>query len=207
MENFLFGKYFYKHMSLRAFIAVEIGPQNELVTFLNEVRNTGSEIKLVKPENIHITLKFLGNIDEGLVPEICRIITEASKNVEPFSLKLLDTGAFPNLNYIKVLWVGLDDPGPLPAISRYLNEKLNKLGFQKEKRSFKPHVTLGRVKSRKNKEALKKLLNNNQKRDFGTIDVDSIYLKKSVLSSEGPTYYTLFEAKLKNSKSQIYNGE
>ena len=197
MENFLLRKYCYKNMSLRAFIAVEIGPMEELVVFLDEIRNTGADIKLVEPENIHITLKFLGDINEDLVPEICNIITDASSDVEPFSLKLLDTGAFPNLNYIKVLWVGLDDPGPLPVLAKVLDNKLHQLGFNKEKRGFKPHVTLGRVKSRKNKEALKQILIKNQNRDFGKIYVKSICLKRSILSSKGPTYYTLYDAKLK----------
>jgi len=184
-------------MSLRAFIAVEIGPLEELVIFLDEIRDTGADIKLVEPENIHITLKFLGDIDEGTVPEISNIIRDASLDLKPFTLKLLDTGAFPNLNYIKVLWVGLEDPGPLPVLAKVLDDKLHQLGFNKEKRGFKPHVTIGRVKSRKNKEALKKILINSQNRDFGKIDVKSICLKKSILSSKGPTYYTLFDAKLK----------
>jgi len=197
MENFLLRKYCYKNMSLRAFIAVEIGPLEELVIFLDEIRDTGADIKLVEPENIHITLKFLGDIDEGTVPEISNIIRDASLDLKPFTLKLLDTGAFPNLNYIKVLWVGLEDPGPLPVLAKVLDDKLHQLGFNKEKRGFKPHVTIGRVKSRKNKEALKKILINSQNRDFGKIDVKSICLKKSILSSKGPTYYTLFDAKLK----------
>ena len=111
-------------------------------------------------------------------------------------LKFKGTGAFPNLNYMKVLWVGLENYSPLETIAKNLNTELLKLGFKPEKRGFKPHITLARVKSRKNKNALKELILNYKDQSFTELDVDNIRLKKSVLGSTGPTYYTLGEIKL-----------
>lgn len=183
-------------MSIRTFIAVDIGPLDELVKFEQEIINTGAEVKLVEPENIHITVKFLGDTQEELVPDICKIINESVKNSKSFNLKFKNAGAFPNLNYIKVVWVGIEDSGPLPEIAEGLNSELKRFGFKAEKRGFKPHITLGRVKSRKKKEKIKKLLLNCRDRDFGEITVNSIQLKKSVLDSKGPTYYTIEEFNL-----------
>lgn len=183
-------------MSLRTFIAVEVGPLDEILKFEQDIRNSGAVVKLVEPENIHITLKFLGNTDEELVEEIVEIMRECSSGIKPFKLKLKGAGVFPNLNYIKILWIGLQNYETLEIIAKNLDAKLNRLGFKSESRAFRPHVTVGRVKSRKNKSALKDLILNNKDRDFGELNVNSVLLKKSVLDSKGPTYYTLDTAEL-----------
>jgi 2'-5' RNA ligase len=183
-------------MKIRTFIAVDIGPLDHLVKFEQEIKESGAEVKLVEPENIHITLKFLGDTNEELVPDINNIINDAIKDIKPFKLHFKDTGAFPHLNYLKVLWVGIADPGPLPEIAKKLDVGLKKLGFKSEKRGFKPHITLGRIKSRKGKEALKKLLIKNKDREFGELEVTAITYKKSVLGPSGPIYYTIGEVEL-----------
>lgn len=183
-------------MTLRTFIAVEIGALDELVKFEDEIRGTGAEVKLVEPENIHITLKFLGDTDDELVDNIIEIIRESGRGIKPFKLELRGTGAFPNLNYMKVLWVSINGYEPLVAIANSLNTKLKKLGFKSDKRGFKPHVTIGRVKSKKHKNALKDLLVRNKSRFFHEIKVESVYLKKSILDSMGPTYYNLGKVEL-----------
>ena len=183
-------------MKIRTFIAVDIGPLEELVNIEAALRDVGADLKLVAPENIHITLKFLGDTSEDSVEEIIEIISECAKDIKPFKLQFKGTGAFPNLNYMKVLWVGLENYGPLETIAKNLNTELSKLGFKSEKRGFKPHVTLARVKSRKNKTALRELILNYKDQSFTELDVDNIRQKKSVLGSTGPTYYTLGEIKL-----------
>jgi 2'-5' RNA ligase len=183
-------------MIIRTFIAVDIGPIGDLVKFEEELQDSGAELKLVEPDNIHITLKFLGDTSEELVPEINNIISESAENIKPFNMKFIGAGAFPNLNYMKVLWVGIFDPGPLPTIAKELDSNLHKLGFKSEKRQFRPHITMGRVKSKRNKDALKKVILNSKDREFGEISIDSIKLKKSILDSKGPTYYTIGEINL-----------
>jgi 2'-5' RNA ligase len=180
-------------MSIRTFIGVEVGPLDELVKFEREINDLRVDAKLVEPENIHMTLKFLGDTEEDQIPEIIKIITKSINNIKPFTIKIKEAGVFPNLNYIKVIWVGIIDPGPMPEIAKKLNSQLKSLGFRSEKRGFKPHITLGRVKTRKNKDQLKRLIINNKDRIFGEININSVKLIKSVLDSKGPTYYTLDE--------------
>jgi 2'-5' RNA ligase len=183
-------------MTIRTFIAVDIGPLDGFVKFEEELQASGAELKLVEPDNIHITLKFLGDTSEELVSGINTKISEAAENVNPFKLQFKGAGAFPNMNYMKVLWVGIFNPGPLPNLANELDQALKKFGFKSEKRQFRPHITMGRVKSKKNKDALKRVILNNKDREFGELMITKIKLKKSVLDSKGPTYYTLGEITL-----------
>ncbi|WP_455391534.1 RNA 2',3'-cyclic phosphodiesterase [[Eubacterium] cellulosolvens] len=183
-------------MSIRTFIAVDIGALDELVSFEDALEGLGAELKLVAPENIHITLKFLGDTNEELVDDIIEIIRDCAQAIKPFNLEFEGAGAFPNLNYMKVVWVGLKSYGPLETLAQCLNIELRPLGFKPEKRGFRPHITLARVKSKKKKDALKKLVISYKDKHFAEFDVNNIRLKKSELSSSGPTYSTLGEVKL-----------
>jgi 2'-5' RNA ligase len=195
-QNFLFRNYFYRTMSIRTFIAVDIGPLDEFVNFKEALDDINADLKSVAPENIHITMKFLGDTNEELINDIIEIIRQCSKDIKPFKLEFKGAGAFPNLNYIKVLWIGILNYGPLETIANNLNSEMTKLGFKPEKRGFKPHITIARVKSRKKKNELKNLLIQNKDRHFADFSVDNVRLKKSILDSTGPTYYTLSEIKL-----------
>jgi len=183
-------------MTIRTFIAVEIGSLEPLVNLEQALRDTGADLKLVEPENIHVTLKFLGPTPEDKVDEIIEIINECSSGVPPFNLVLKGAGAFPNLNYLKVLWVGLENYEPLVPIAQCLDVSLTRLGFKAEKRGFKPHITLARVKTRKKKNAIKDLLVKHKSMEFAEVNVNSIKLKKSILDSTGPTYYNIGEVNL-----------
>jgi 2'-5' RNA ligase len=143
-----------------------------------------------------MTLKFLGDTEEGLVDDIEGIMRQSIQDVTPFEVKLKGTGAFPNLNYMKVVWIGLEGAEPLISISKILDREISKLGFKKEKRGFRPHVTVARVKGPRNKEILAEVINDYKDVEFGVMTVDSIRLKKSVLHREGPTYSTVREIKI-----------
>ena len=168
-------------MKLRTFIAIDIGPMDTLVELEHEISSTGAQVKLVEPENIHITLKFLGDTDEKLIEDIIGIMTECANPVRPFTLEFKGAGVFPNLNYMKVAWVGIENYEPIVPLVKELDTKLERLGFRAEKRAFKPHITLARVKGRLNKDALKNLIIYRKDKHFGELNVDSIYLKKSIL--------------------------
>jgi 2'-5' RNA ligase len=183
-------------MTFRAFISVDLEPQPKLIEFWKSLKGTNAPLKLVNLEIIHMTLKFLGDTEEGLVDDIERIMMESVQDVKPFEMKLKGTGAFPNLNYMKVVWVGLEGADPLITISKSLDRGTSKLGFKKEKRGFRPHVTVARVKGPRNKEILADVINDYKDVEFGIKKVDCIRLKKSVLHREGPTYSTVREVKL-----------
>lgn len=180
-------------MTFRAFISVDLEPQPKLLEFWESLKRTNAPLKMVNLEIIHMTLKFLGDTEEGMVDEIEGIMKESIADVEPFEVQLKGTGAFPNLNYMKVVWVGLEGADPLIAISKSLDWGVSKLGFKKEKRGFRPHITVARVKGPKNKNILADVINKYGDADFGVKKVDCIRLKKSVLHREGPTYSTVRE--------------
>lgn len=182
--------------NFRGFIAIDIPSFPKLLEFENEIRNTDSNIRLVEPKNIHITLKFLGDTSEDNIDKIQEIIKESVREIKPFAIKFSDTGAFPNQNYIKIIWIGIQNAELIKKIAYSIDEKLIKLGFEKEKRSFSAHLTIGRVKTAKNKEKLVQILNKYQNTDFFTHNVESIKLKKSELTPKGPIYTDIFEVKL-----------
>jgi len=178
---------------MRAFISVDIGALPEIVNILDNLKDTNADLKIVKPENVHLTLKFLGEIDEKMVDRIAGVMEKSVKEVSPFRIKLRGVGVFPSMDYMRVLWVGLKDAEKLGIIAERLENGLSNLGFKKEKRRFSPHVTIGRVKSSRNKDELQNFLNENTKKDFGEFDVKCIRLKKSVLTPKGPEYSTVKE--------------
>jgi len=195
--NFPYAQNLYPHNSfypsMRAFISVDIGALPGIVTILDELKNTNADLKIVKPENVHLTLKFLGEIDEKMVDRIAGVMEESVKEVPPFRIKLRGVGVFPSMDYMRVVWIGLKDAEKLGIIAEQLENGLAAFGFKKEKRRFSPHVTVGRVKSPRNKNMLQNFLKENASKEFGEINVKSIKLKKSVLTSKGPEYSTVKE--------------
>jgi len=175
----------------RGFIAIKINTTSSILEFEKEIKKTGADVKLVEPQNIHITLKFLGDIEETFIDEIEQIIKDAIKEIKPFTMKLNGTGVFPNNNYVKVIWIGIKEAQIIETIVKTIDENLSKLGFKKEKRSFSPHLTIGRVKTAKNKQRLLETIEKYANIEFSIQDVKSIKLMKSDLTSAGPIYTTL----------------
>jgi 2'-5' RNA ligase len=188
-------------MSFRAFIAVDVGPMPKLLELSDMLRATRADLKLVEPENIHITLKFLGDTDEGLVDRIESAMVDCSDGIAPFEISLENIGAFPNLNYMRVVWVGIEGAEPLVQMASCLNSAMKELKFKSDKKGFKPHLTVARVRSPRNKDELKRTIEAHSEDDFGTIPVERLVLKKSVLSPAGPTYSDIIEVKLKASSN------
>ena len=180
----------------RGFIAVDIDVFPKLLEFEKEIKETGANVKLVEPENVHITLKFLGDTNESQIGEIDKIMKDAVKGVDPFNIQLKGAGVFPNQNYIKVIWVGIKQGEPIGLIASKIDEQLSKMGFKKEKRGFSPHLTIARVKSAKGKDEILHVIEKYGDVLFVDIRVDSIKLKKSDLTPKGPIYTTLIDVKL-----------
>jgi len=181
---------------IRCFIAIDIPKSKKIIDLSNQIKKSGANVKLVELKNIHITLKFLGDTEEEYINQIEKTIKESTDGIEPFDIKLANTGVFPNRNYVKVMWVGIEDKGELAQISNNINECLAALGFEKDKREFSPHLTIARVRSARNKERLVEIVNKYNDIEFSIIKVDSIKLKQSELTPKGPIYTTLREIKL-----------
>ena len=182
--------------TFRGFIAIDINVTPNILKFLKEITNSNADVKLVEPQNIHITLKFLGDVQEDKINDIEQIMKDSIKEIKPFTIKLSETGVFPNQNYIRVVWIGIKDAETIETIARNIDERLSQLDFKKEKRGFSPHLTIGRVKTAKNKQLLLKAIEDYKDFEFCTQDVNSIKLKKSDLTPKGPIYTTLKEVKL-----------
>ena len=185
-----------KMTQFRGFIAVDIGAYPKIIDYENEIKKSGAIIKLVEPENIHVTLKFLGDTEEKLIDDIERIMINSIKNIEPFQIQLKGSGVFPNQNYMKVMWIGIKNGEKIGQIANSIDENISSLGFEKEKRSFSPHLTIARIKAVKNKEKLIQIIEKYQETVFADIQVISIKLKQSQLTPKGPIYTTLKEVKL-----------
>jgi 2'-5' RNA ligase len=180
----------------RGFIAIDIEASPKLIAFEKEISKTGADVKLVQPENIHITIKFLGDTNESHIDAIEQAMNASVQQVRPFSITLKGTGVFPNQKYIKVLWVGITNTTAIETIAKAIDESLLPLGFPKEKRGFSAHLTVGRLKTARNKDQLLKVIEHYDNEEFSVQEIRSIVLKKSELTPQGPIYSTLREVQL-----------
>lgn len=180
---------------LRVFIAVDI-PDGEvkekILEFQRTISQTGADLKPVEPENIHITLRFLGDVTtamvEGLRTELDRI------QFSPFRIALKGVGVFPDHRRINVVWVGVDE-GNVGLVDLYgkINRALGRIGIPPDMRGLSPHITVARVRSGRNRDALSKTVAELVDTEFGSFEVASFHLKQSTLTPRGPIYQSLHE--------------
>ena len=184
---------------IRSFIAVDLADGKliqGIVKSQTELALTGADIKIVEPENIHATLRFLGEVSSALLDQVKNELSQIA--FPPFVIELRGIGAFPSSHRPNVIWVGITKgEEDLQKIFSQLEPRLRGLGFVSEKRGFSPHITIARVKSGRNREALHSAIVEMSDREFGLMDVQSIKLKKSTLTPKGPIYSTIFELKPK----------
>jgi 2'-5' RNA ligase len=157
-----------------------------------QLARTGADLKVVEPKNIHITLRFLGNVTAGTVEEIY----QGMKKVQfvPFDVKICGVGAFPDPRYPRVVWAGITDGADkLQGIFSQLEPQLRSLGFAPDPKGFSPHLTIARVRSGRNKAELAKFVNENVGYEFGAVRAACLRLKRSDLTPKGPIYSTLKE--------------
>ncbi len=183
-------------MSIRCFMAVECGG-DELAAKFTEVRRvleaTRADIRFVETENIHLTLKFLGEIGQSLVEQVSQVVEGTS--FQPFTARIERVGVFPNLRRPRVVWAGITEGASrLEEIWSEIDGELSKLGFERERRRFSPHITIGRVRSGRNRDKLVHEISSLSDYVFGELHVDRVSLKKSVLTPRGPIYSTLAES-------------
>lgn len=185
-------------MGIRSFVAVECHDGSIHARFEEAqglLKGTGASIKLVEIENIHITLKFLGDIEDHQVEEVSRVIRDIT--FKPFEFTVEGIGVFPNLKRPTTIWAGISsEVGELANLFNLVNGGLAKLGFEKDRRRFHPHLTIARVRGGQNRDKLVDTLLGLEEMKFGKVKVDRIYLKKSVLTPKGPIYSTLTESKI-----------
>lgn len=179
---------------MRTFIAVEFSDdiRQRLAAAQERLRGSVSGVKWVEPGILHLTLKFLGEIDEGAVDGVAGAMADAAAGVSPFEVRVAGLGAFPPHGAPRVVWAGLADPsGSLQALHDTLDRGLEPLGIEPEGRPFTAHLTIGRVKEPRGAQALRALIEKQAPAEFGVQRVEELVLFRSVLSSSGPTYTPL----------------
>ena len=185
---------------MRAFIAIELPSEikNNLADLQQRLKQEGLKASWVKPGNIHLTLKFLGDIDPGNVENISAAMKVAAEKSAPFELKVSGTGVFPNLRKARVLWAGLSQGvAQLIDLQKDLDKALEECGFERQKRSFKGHLTLARFRDPVNPAKLEKSLRECNGNHLGQLVVSDIVLFKSDLKPTGAVYTKLYDQQLR----------
>lgn len=191
-------------VQIRTFIAIELPLEvKKALTRLQERLKTGDDkqVKWVEPENIHLTLHFLGNVASDMTSKITAAMEHASTGARHFQLEVGGLGAFPNMQRVQIIWVGLaGDLDKLDRLQKDIGANLTPLGFKPETRPFNPHLTLGRVRDfirPEERAALGQLLENMPFNARFKVDVVAVNLMKSQLTPKGPVYTKLASVKLK----------
>lgn len=188
---------------MRTFIAIELPPniRDYLGNIENQLKTTGADVKWVSPGNIHLTLKFLGEIDDKKLIKVTEILETVASGENLFFIRLAGVGAFPNTNSPRVIWLGVDKGDEeTKRIADALEEEIAKIGIPKENRPFSSHITIGRVRSGLNRIKLAQALNGLKDKSGEEnleFSVTKITLFESTLTPKGPIYAVLKEASLK----------
>ena len=190
---------------LRAFIAVELPLElrqavcDSTSTLRNAVETL---VRWVPVENMHLTLKFLGDVSPSNVEMLAQMLRAETDLFNWFDLRLSGLGSFPNLKRPRVIYIGIQAPAALETLQRGIESASRRLGYESEERGFSPHLTIGRAKQNATaaeQQAIRRALENTKIDSLGTARVDSVQLFKSDLRPTGSVYTRLFSAPLRKS--------
>lgn len=184
---------------IRTFIAVDPGKiiRDHLVSLQRKLESA-ADVNWVEPNNLHLTLLFLGEVDERDLLDVCRAVSEVTAQLPAFTMSVEGTGCFPNLRRPRVLWVGLKQGArEIALLHDALEKPLLKLGcYRREVREYTPHITLGRIKTEEPTTRLAASLTKHQTWSAGESAVNEVQVMSSELKPAGPVYAVLSRAKL-----------
>ncbi len=175
----------------RVFIAVETSPQvQEVVTTLQDkMRASGVRLRWVKPQNVHFTLRFLGEIPAAQVARAVVATRQAVIGLTPFDVTIAGLGAFPNFDRPQVVWLDTREGGEtLERVAAAMDAQLVRAGFASDGKKFRPHLTLGRARDDRYWGDLVRALQQHRDAEIGRLRVDALTVMESHLTSEGPIY-------------------
>ncbi len=184
---------------MRTFVAIELEKEikDTLSAFIRKLDAGKSNIKWIKYQGMHLTLKFLGEISSEKVTEVKSVLGKVADDYPSFELSLTGTGTFPPKAHVpRVLWIGIDENPSLQTIQTRIENELYKIRFPKEQRKFHPHLTLGRVKGPHNIGPVIQMLEQHKENDFGRMTVNRITFFQSTLKPTGAEYTILSEHRL-----------
>ena len=176
--------------TIRTFIAIKITPEKKLLDLIKHFKKSlkGEEIRWVDSNNLHLTLRFLGETSKEQVAEIVKLLETVSKQFQPFQFELKGVAVFKHKIQPRVIFISIENDVILKQLAGEIQEKINSLGFGVEQNTFNPHLTLGRMKFIQNKIAFYSLVNKFSDTKIQQLTVSEIIFYQSILSSDGPTY-------------------
>lgn len=190
---------------LRTFIAVEIPPQlqKQIQQETEPLRRAigSSLVRWVPAQNMHLTLKFLGDVSPASVDRLSQMLLTEADSHTAFDMEISGLGSFPSLRQARVLFIGIQAPAELEALNRGIESACARLGYASEDRDFHPHLTLGRVKqnsSALDQQKIRRALEETKIDSLGTARVNSVHLYKSDLKPSGSVYIQIFSAPIKS---------
>jgi 2'-5' RNA ligase len=174
----------------RIFIAIKVEAEESLLKLISSFKSrlSNESIKWTKPDNIHITLSFLGDTEENLINGIKSMLKEKCEGSGKFELIIRGSGLFRNLNDPRIIWIGIEPSEKLIRLNNFILKGLKELGVNTEERPFNPHVTIGRIKHLNDKETLVALMEKYQDSEIQRIRVNEVILYESILLQSGPVY-------------------
>jgi RNA 2',3'-cyclic 3'-phosphodiesterase len=177
---------------VRLFIAIEIPThvRDALALFIKELRSATPHAKWVRAENLHVTLKFLGHTDAGILAKIERAL-QTVHSPQPVTLEFSGLGFFPNEKRPRVFWAGMKRSANLAPLAEAIDRTMHQLGFPLETRPFAPHLTLARFDSPSLSPKLAEAVNQNRSRNFGSLTTRAFHLIESKLKPTGAEYTEL----------------
>jgi 2'-5' RNA ligase len=185
---------------LRTFIAVELSKaiRDRCIALQETLARSATDVKWVEEENLHVTLLFLGEVEDRDIPALCKAVAECCARQPAFPITIETVGCFPNPRRPRIVWVGVGTGSPeLCQLHDALEPPLLDLGcYRREDRQYTPHITLGRVKSDRPTDSLAAALAKQAKWHGGTTDVREVLVLSSELTPKGPMYSVLSRAKL-----------
>lgn len=188
---------------MRVFIAIELESsiKENIARIQTRLKVIQGKIKWVEPSSVHLTLRFLGEIEEEKLEKVHQITQELGKRVPPFKIEVKGMGVFPGFSSPRVIWIGArDTSGELGKMAAWLEEALVREGFVREKRKWKAHLTLGRVKFLKESERLRELIQKEMETEAGKMEVKDITIMRSQLTPKGSIHTSLGKIDLKGDR-------
>lgn len=182
---------------MRYFLAVDLQSKPRMEAARAQKKFSALDsLRIVKPDNLHVTLKFLGNIDEPVKDKLVQLVSAALKNERSFTARLKGCGVYPKPSFPRVVWLDIDDKGRTAALQARIDKAVSQLGFRLE-RGFAPHVTIARVKSQRARDDIMRAVKSLESFKGSPFTVSEVRLKASTLTPLGPVYSTVKVFKLK----------
>jgi RNA 2',3'-cyclic 3'-phosphodiesterase len=177
---------------MRLFVALEIPSKvrENLADLLKNLRAVSPQTRWIRPENLHVTLKFIGEVPETKFTAIRSALTIVRSD-QPVTLQFRGLGFFPNEKHPRVFWAGIEASPNLKILAAEIEQATEKLGIQREKRPFSPHLTLARFEPPRLPEQLRAAIQQHAARNFGSLRTSQFHLIESKLKPSGAEYTTV----------------